>query len=448
MESRTVSTYRKQIAELAKKTRSKQIFSLNHFLTVELAEEAWKLTRKDGAVGIDGKTASDYEVNLQENLRKLIEQIKSGAYKAPAVRRTFIPKSDGSQRPLGIPTLEDKIAQRCVAIVLECVYEEEFKKVSFGFRPKRSAHQALQFLRNQIMDHRATWVADVDIQKFFDAIPHCKLQEIIALRVRDRIVLRMIGKWLNAGVLENGTVTHPVTGTPQGGVISPLLANIYLHHVLDEWFETEVQPRLRGHSFLARFCDDFVMGFENPIDARRVYGVLSKRLQKFGLQMHPDKSRLVDFRSPPKQVKAGGLKEFEKRVRKLSSFNFLGFTHTWKLSRNSNWVVHQSTAKDRFARSIKRVKEWCRSYRHQPIRKQHKRLYQMVQGHFAYYGITGNVDKLRQFSHQVERIWFKWLQRRDSSRKWIWERHRSLLANHPLPRAKISHRYVHQAANL
>ncbi len=192
LESKIVSTYREQIAELAKKTRSKQIFSLNQFLTVELAEEAWQLTRKDGAVGIDGQTAKVYEKNLQDNLRQLIEKIKSGTYKAPAVRRTYIPKTDGSQRPLGIPTLEDKIAQRCIAIVLECVYEEEFRSFSFGFRPRKSAHQTLKFLRDQIMDHRATWIADVDIQKFFDTIPHRKLQEVIAQRVQDRVILRMI----------------------------------------------------------------------------------------------------------------------------------------------------------------------------------------------------------------------------------------------------------------
>lgn len=443
-----MSTYRKQIAELAKKTRGKPIFSLNHFITLELAKEAWGLTRKDGAAGIDGQTASDYEQDLDCNLRNLVEKIKSGTYKAPAVRRTYIPKTDGSQRPLGIPTLEDKVAQRCIATILECIYEEEFKNFSFGFRPRKSAHQALKYIRDQIMDHRATWIADVDLRKFFDTIPHRKLLEILAQRVQDRTVLKMIGKWLKAGVLEKGQLSRSTMGTPQGGVISPLLANIFLHYVLDEWFERDVKSKLRSKSFLARFCDDFVMGFENANDARRVYEVLPKRLQKFGLLMHSEKSRLLDFRSPPNKIKAKDLKQFEQKVRKLNSFNFLGFTHSWFQSRNLCWVVHQSTAKDRFSRALLNVKIWCRTNRHYPIKKQHRRLCQIVQGHFAYYGITGNSVKIRNFVHQVERIWFKWLVRRDSSRKWTWENHRSLLKNHPLPKPRIVHQYQYHAAKL
>ena len=260
-------------------------------------KEAYRLTRKDGAPGIDGVTAVDYAKNLESNLLDLLDRIKSGRYKAPPVRRTYIPKADGSRRPLGIPSFEDKVAQRAIVMVLEAVYEQDFLPCSYGFRPGRSAHQALQSLHTAIMSQRLRWVVDIDIVKYFDSISHSHLRNFLDQRVTDGVIRWMIDKWLKAGVLEDGLLRHATEGSPQGGVISPCLSNIFLHHVLDEWFETEARPRLKGGCTLVRFADDAVMAFENFLDAKRVLGVLGKRFGRYGLSLHPDKTRFVDFRN-------------------------------------------------------------------------------------------------------------------------------------------------------
>ena len=250
-------------------------------------KEAYRLTRKDGAPGIDGVMADDYATNLEANLLDLLDRIKSGRYKAPPVRRTYIPKADGSRRPLGIPSFEDKLAQRAIVMVLESVYEQDFLPCSFGFRPGRSAHQALQNLNAACMRQRLRWVLDIDIEKYFDSIPHSLLRDFLDQRVTDGVIRRTIDKWLKAGVLEDGLLHHATEGSPQGGVISPCLSNIFLHHVLDEWFECEVRPRLKGRCTLIRFADDAVLAFEDFLDAKRVLGVLGKRLARYGLTLHP-----------------------------------------------------------------------------------------------------------------------------------------------------------------
>ncbi len=239
-------------------------------------KEAYRLTRKDGALGIDGVTAADYATKLEANLLDLLDRIKSGRYKAPPVRRTYIPKADGSRRPLGIPTFEDKLAQRAIVMVLEAVYEQDFLPCSYGFRPGRSAHQALQTLHTACMSQRLRWVLDIDIVKYFDSIPHSHLRDFLDQRVTDGVIRRMIDKWLKAGALEDGLLHHATEGSPQGGVISPCLSNIFLHHVLDEWFEFEVRPRLKGRCTLVRFADDAVMAFEDFLDAKRVLSVRPK----------------------------------------------------------------------------------------------------------------------------------------------------------------------------
>jgi len=256
MDPANLSTKRQWIAELARRKRGQPLFLLHHLIDLDWMKEAYRLTRKDGAPGIDGVTAADYEASLEANLLDLLERIKSGRYWAPPVRRTYIPKADGTQRPLGIPTFEDKVAQRAIVMVLESVYEQDFRSCSYGFRPGRSAHQALQDLRNACMDQGLRWVLDVDLRKYFDSIPHTHLRGFLDQRVTDGAIRRMIDKWLKAGVLEEGRLQRTTTGSPQGGVISPVLANVYLHHVLDDWFESEVQPRLRGRSALVRFADD------------------------------------------------------------------------------------------------------------------------------------------------------------------------------------------------
>jgi RNA-directed DNA polymerase len=422
------------IVELARRKLGTVLFSLNHVIDFEWMREAYIRTRKDGAAGIDGVTAQEYEANLETNLRDLLERIKSGRYKAPPVRRTYIPKSDGSQRPLGIPTFEDKAAQRAIAMVLEAVYEQDFRSCSYGFRPGRSAHQALRQLSGAITVRRQHWVLDVDIRKYFDSISHSHLREILDQRVTDGVVRRMIDKWLNAGVLEEGNLHFANEGTPQGGVISPILSNIFLHHVLDQWFEDVVRPRLKGKATLVRFADDFVMTFETYQDAKRVMEVLGKRLGRFGLTLHPDKTRFIDFRP---QRHGGTPPDY-----KAQSFDFLGLTHSWGKSRKGKDVVRQTTAKSRFARSLAAVKDWCRTNRHRPAREQRAWLSAVLNGHYAYYGITGNYQRLQEYRHEIVKIWRKWLERRTRGRLLTWDSFKAFLARHPLPVARIIHRYA------
>jgi len=426
-------TKRHWIVELAREKPAEVLFSLHHVIDFEWMREAYWLTRKDGATGIDGVTAREYEANLEANLKDLRERIITGRYKAPPVRRTYIPKADGTQRPLGIPTFEDKVAQRAIAMVLEAIYEQDFLSCSYGFRPGRSAHQALRGLRGAIMS-RQHWVLDVDIRKYFDSIPHQELRAILDQRVTDGVIRRMIGKWLKAGVLEEGRLHFATEGTPQGGVISPILSNIFLHHVLDVWFENEVRPRLSGEATLVRFADDFVMTFETHHDAQRVLEVLGKRLGRFGLTLHPDKTRFIDFRPQRRDGTHADCKD--------PPFDFLGFTHTWGKSRNGKNVVRQKTAKNRFARALLAVKDWCRTNRHRPILDQLARLSAKLGGHFAYYGITGNSRRLQQYHHEVTKTWRKWLARRTRSKRLPWDRFNAFLVRHPLPPAKLVHRYA------
>jgi len=409
--------------------------SLNHYLDVEWLRYAYECTRKDGAVGVDGQTAEGYTLNLERNLTDLLDRLKSGRYRAPPVRRQYLEKPDGGERAIGIPAFEDKVAQRAIVMLLESIYEQDFMDCSFGYRPKRNAHQALQVLRKGVMVQRGYWVVEVDVRKYFDSIPRAELRTILARRVTDGVVRRLIDKWLNAGVLEDGQVHYPEAGSPQGGVVSPILSNVFLHHVMDEWFAREVQPRLCGASTLIRFCDDFVMLFAHKADAERVLAVLGKRLGRFGLQLHPDKTRLVDFRPErvPTEEAAGTLP---------TTFVFLGFLHTWSRSRKGNKVVRQFTAKERLARSLKRFNQQCRGMMHWPLNAQHDRLCQMLKGHYAYFGITGNFRRLGRLHHTVQRVWRKWLSRRSGQGHLSWQRFGRLLERFSLPVPRIVHRYT------
>jgi len=403
--------------------------TLAHHIDIEWMREAYRRTRKDGAVGIDGRGATEFAEDLDANLRSLLERAKSGDYRAPPVRRVHIPKGDGTKtRPIGIPTFEDKVLQRAVAMVLEAVYEQDFHPFSYGFRPKRSAHDALEVLRTATVWMAGGSVLEVDISKFFDTLDHARLREILHKRVRDGVILRLIGKWLNAGVLEEGVLSHVDAGTPQGGVISPLLANVYLHEVLDEWFVHDVIPRLKGRAVIVRYADDFVMVFSNKDDARRVHEVLPKRFEKYGLTLHPEKTRLVAFRRPDRASKDDD---------DPGSFDLLGFTHHWALSRRGKWIVKQRTANDRFARALKRVTVWCKQHLHDPIREQWRVLVQKVRGHYGYYGIAGNSEAIGRFLHEVQGVWRVWLSRRSQRGYVSWERMGQILARYPLPPARL-----------
>jgi group II intron reverse transcriptase/maturase len=426
----TVSTRQQRIAELAKQAPQMGFTSLNHHLDLPWLAEAYRRTRQDGAPGVDGQTGADYGLSLFDNLTSLRDRAKSGAYRAPPVRRVRIPKGTGNEsRPLGIPTLEDKVLQRAVVMALEPIYEQDFLDCSYGFRPGRSAHQALAALWQQVMDLGGCWLVEVDIRKFFDTLDHAHLRTLLRQRVRDGVLLRLIDKWLSAGVLEDGELTHPEAGTPQGGVISPLLANVYLHYVLDVWFEEVVKPCLKGRAFLVRYADDFVMGFTHETDARRVLDVLPKRFGKYGLTIHPDKTRLAPFVRPPSRPAAAGV----QRAPAPGSFDFLGFTHYWSRSKKGNWVVKRKTAGSRFHRAVRRIAEWCRLNRHRPMADQHQTLGRKLRGHFAYYGVIGNLPCLQRFRYEVLRVWRTWLSRRRRRGTWPWARFNELLRRVPLP---------------
>jgi len=437
-----VSTIQQRIATAAQRSPKIAFTSLAHYIDLEWLIEAFHRTRKDGAAGIDDVSGKQYAENLRENLQNLLTRLKSGTYKAPPVKRKHIPKgTSGETRPIGVPTFEDKIVQRAVVMLLEPIYEHDFYDGSFGFRPKRSAHKALEEVRNATMDVNGGWVLEVDIRKFFDTIDHGQLQELVSQRIRDGAIRRLIGKWLNAGVQEDGNTSYSDEGTPQGGVISPLLANIYLHYVLDEWFEQTVKPLMQGKCRLIRFADDFVIVFQKKYDADRVMKVISKRFEKFGLTVHPEKSKLIDFRAP---------NHFERRRERISkddvdrndkpgTFDLLGFTHYWGKTRKGRWSVTRKTMASRLARSIQNIRQWCRENMHEPVREQWKILKAKVSGHYAYYGITGNSRSLGEFLWLVNRQWKYWLNRRNREHSMTWQKFNLLLKRYPLPLPKIVH---------
>jgi len=427
-----VYTKQQRIAQLAQRMPEAVLTTLSHHVDMDWFREAYRQTRKDGAAGTDRVTAAQYEQGLEGNLASLLERFKSGSYRAPAVRRVYIPKGAGGnpERPIGIPTLEDKILQRAVLMVLSPVYEHDFLDCSYGFRPGRSAHQALEKLWHAIMEMGAAcWVLEVDIKSYFDTVSHQLIRQFMSKRVRDGVINRVVGKWLKAGVMEDGQLRYPHEGTPQGGVISPLLANIYLHEVLDSWFERQVRPKLYGRAELIRFADDFVIVFANQRDAQRVHEVLPKRFGRFGLEINETKSQLIGFHRPSGKAPEPGV------------FEFLGFTHYWGKSRKGNPVVKRKTAGKKLAAAIRRVYQWCKHNRHLPVCEQRDQLCRKLNGHYGYYGITGNSRSLNGFYQQVVRSWQKWLNRRSRSGGMPWERFNRLLKRYRLPSPRIVHQY-------
>ena len=443
--STNVSTKQKRIAELAKQSPQMAFTSLAYLMDIDWLKEAYRRTRKEGAVGVDGVTAVDYEQDLEGNLQRLLDRAKSGTYRAPPVRRVHIPKGGSSTetRPIGIPTLEDKVLQRAIVMLLEPIYEQSFSDSSYGFRPGRSAHQALASIWDQTMDNRGGWILDVDVRKFFDNLDHGHLRTFLQHRVHDGVLLRLIGKWLKAGVMEDGSVSYPDAGSPQGGVVSPILSNVFLHYVLDMWFEKEVRPRLRQRAFLVRFADDFVVGFRDLRDAQRMMEVLPKRFGKYGLTIHPDKTRLVPFRIPSSTAT-----DRDRSDDRPGTFDFLGFTHFWARSRRGKWIVKRKTASNRFSRAVRSIDAWCRQNRHQPVGLQQQKLNQKIRGHCAYYGITGNGSALARFYCNVTTSWWKWLNRRNRQRELTWEAFACLLKRYPLAHVRTVHSVYGRAAKL
>lgn len=429
----TVSTGQRRIAELAKQAPQMSFTSLNRYLTSDWLREAYRLTRKNGATGIDGQTATDYEGKLEENLQRLANQAHAGTYFAPPVKRAFIPKGPGTgeMRQIGMPTFEDKVLQRGVVMLLEPLYEQDFLPCSYGFRPGRSQHQCLNDLSKAIVRQGGGWILEVDIRKFFDTLDLAHLRALFERRVNDGVVSRLIHKWLKAGVWHEGEISYPESGCPQGGVVSPLASNVYLHYTLDLWFENEVKPRLRGTASLYRWADDFIVLFQYKEDAERVLEVLPKRFAQYGLAIHPDKTRLTDFVNPTDWHGRGSGNP--------GTFNFLGFSFYWAKTRNGKWSPKQKTAKDRLGRGIKKIHEWCRDNRHLPVKEQCAALNAKMRGHFQYYGVTGNNERLSQFYRAVLRSWRFWLNRRSNDAGMTWEKFYRLTAHHRLIRPFIAH---------
>lgn len=423
-----ISTRRERIAEVASREPKLRLTTLAHHIDRTWLKEAWRQTRKDGAAGIDGVTALQYAEGLDDKLGELEDRVKAGRWRAPPVRRAYIPKDGGKKRPLGIPTIEDKLLQRAFVMLLEPVFEADFLDVSYGFRPGRSAHGALVRLRDGLWQMGGGWVLDVDLRSFFDTVDHKILRELVSERVGDGVVLRMIGKWLNAGVLEGGVVHRPGRGTPQGGVISPLLANVYLHHAVDTWFANEVTPRMRGRSFMVRYADDFVMAFTDRSDAERVLDVLSKRLARFGLELNTEKTRLVYFGRPSRDG------------RDPETFDFLGFTLHWGKSRKGKQIIQWKTSKKRLNRTLRAFNEWLGRHRHWPVEQQQRAINRRLRGHYAYFGLSLNMRSLKQVYHRVRRLWRLWLDRRSQRGRMPWARFSELLRRHRLASPRIVHR--------
>jgi len=423
-----ISTQLQWTAEMAKKDKGFQFMSLARHMDVDWLRESYKKLSSGKAPGVDGVTKAEYATNLEGNLEMLHTRLKEGRYRAPLVKRVMIPKENGEKRPLGLPTLEDKIVQGAVKVMLEAIYEQDFYDCSYGFRPKKNCHQAISAIREQSRNLGVKWIIDADISKCFDSFNHKHLQEMLSIRVKDGSIKRLIGKWLNAGVMDGNDIIYPETGTPQGGVISPLLANIYLHYVLDDWFEKEVKPRCRGNVFLVRYADDFIIGCSEEEDAKRIMEVLPKRFERYDLTIHPEKTQLIDFRKPE-----------DGETKGKGNFSFLGFKIYWGKSLKGYWVIKKKTDKKRLSRAKKSIHLWCKENRHKPIEKQHKTLKAKLLGHYQYYGVRGNYESLDAVYVWTIRSWRKWLNRRGAKRTLTWERFHKLVLSFPLPRPRIVH---------
>lgn len=431
-----MSTKLARIAELAKKNKELKFFSIAHRLTVEAMERAFVSLKKEASAGVDGMTYAQYEVKVRENLERLHDRLKSGRYRAQPLRRSYIPKQDGRLRPIGIPVLEDKIVQKAGVELLSAIYEQDFFKCSYGSRPGRGAHEALDEIGRVICQRPIAYVVEADICGYFDAMVRKMLMEMIERRVGDRSMRRLIRKWINVGVMEEGRLLVTKTGTGQGQVISPLLANIYLHYVLDEWLEGEVKPRLRGQAYEIRYVDDFILCFQYREDAQRVLAALSQRFGKYGLRLHPEKTRLVEF------GRSALAKSEEPGGNKPGTFDFLGFTHICRRSRKGKFTIHLRTARKRLSRSLKKVAAWCQKHRHDPVEEQSQALNAKLRGHDQYYGRPTNFPSLWEYHREVRRIWKKWLNRRTRGKTLTWTVYQELLSLHPLLRPRITHAWA------
>lgn len=416
------------IKRKAQESQSEVFTSLAHHLSEEYLLHNYRNLRKSSASGVDKETVDDYELNLLTRIEDLQTRLSSQTYRAPNIRRVWIDKPDGSQRPLGISTTEDKIVQRSVSGLLNLIYEQDFYDFSYGFRPKRSAHQALSYLRNQCMRRRMNWILDADIQGCFDNFDHNIMLELLSKRIGDKSIMRLIKQWLKAGVVDGDSMQISKVGTPQGNIISPLLCNVYLHYVLDEWMDKTIRPLLKGEMFLLRYADDFIIGFELESDARRVHNTLSKRMRKFKLTIHPDKSHLIQF--------------VPESIGKTPTLDFLGFTHYWAKSLRGNWIVKRKTRRKKMHAIVQDMKDCCKYHKHEKVKDQSKLLSSKLRGLYQYYGIRGNFVAINRMYQTTLYAWFKWLNRRSQRKSYTWEGFTEMLKYFKLPKPRIIHHNV------
>lgn len=403
------------------------MLALAHHIDVPALERSYRRLRKDAAVGVDNVTVEEYGEGLAVNLQALRARMKAGQYRHQPIRRVNIPKDNGASRPIGISTVVDKVVQGSIRDVMEAIYEQDFLDCSYGFRPGRSAHDAIRALNGVIDQGKANFIVEADIVSFFDSIDRKVLMEMLRERIADESLLRLVGKCLHVGVLDGEEYLEPSEGTAQGSSLSPLLGNIYLHHVLDVWFEREVKPRLDGHATLIRYADDFVLCFEVEMDAERVWNVLGKRFAKYGLTLHPTKTRRFSFRAPRDGDDSGGV-----------TFDFLGFTAYWGRTRHGKRRVAFKTRGARLRRAANAANDWCRRNRHRPVSGQHHALKRKLEGHYNYFGVNGNIKALQQLRYLVTRIWRTWLNRRSQRARMNWKRFKQVLLRFPLPEPRIT----------
>jgi len=420
-----------RVNEAARKSRRTRFTALMHHIDVEALRRVFNRQRRNASAGVDGVTVEEYGGNLEANLKRLCDRVHSGSYRPQPVRRAYVPKADGTQRPIGIPALEDKIVQGGVSEVLSAIYEVDFLGFSYGFRPGRSPHQALEALNAALIKRKINWVLDADVRRFFDSVDHEWLLRMVAHRIADPRVLRLIRQWLRAGVLEGGKWFKTLEGTPQGAGISPILANIFLYYSLDLWVHQWRQRHAKGDVIIVRYCDDFVMGFERQTEAKSMLDELKRRLSKFGLGLHEKKTRLLEFgRFAAERRKRGGM-------RRPETFDFLGFTHYCSTNKKGRFFVTRKTQGARMTRKLKELRIESRRRMHWPLKKQQRWLSAVLRGHYAYYGLLGNSRALSDFAYKVRKLWFRALCRRSQKNAMTWERFNRLLKVFPLPTPRI-----------
>ena len=425
-------TYLQRIGQRAKdKPKEKWTNLLNH-IRVPLLAEAYRRLRRNAAVGVDEVSWAEYGERLDERLRDLEDQIHRGSYHPQPVRRVHIPKGDGGTRPLGVPALEDKIVQQAARMVLEPIYEAEFLGLSYGFRPKRSAHDALDALAAAIA-RKVSWVLDADIRSFFDTIDHGWMQRFLEHRIGDTRMARLLMKWLHAGVMEDGRLHEVKQGTPQGGIVSPILANIYLHYVLDLWAVSWRKKHARGEMYLVRYADDYAMAFQHEEDARAMLSAVAERLAMFGLELHPDKTRVIRF------GRFARAQHQERGLGKPETFDFLGFTHIAGVSRRGTFQLRRRTSRKKRNAKLASLAEQIRERRHHRVADQHAWLSSVLVGHYRYYGVPTNYDALEQFRHRVRWMWHRSLQRRSQRARWSRPMLEAYERRFPLPLPRIHH---------